>query len=157
MPAARSSATQLALRCRAVGTCFSQHATEQNRSFIRPALHEATEQRYAGAPRAISLRHVAQTMLDIAVMVHDARTRRDLPSTMRIVLAGAIAQRAASIAARAAIAASIITSIAASLAQRPACSWAGISASRSPGCPRLTACTSPARSITTRCGSTLTL
>jgi hypothetical protein len=51
------------LRCRAVGTCFSQHATEQNRSFSRPALHDATVQRIAEVPGGISLRQVAQTRL----------------------------------------------------------------------------------------------
>jgi hypothetical protein len=48
---------------RAVGTCFSQHATEQNRSFMRPALHDATVHRTVEAPGGINVRHVAQTML----------------------------------------------------------------------------------------------
>lgn len=60
------STTYAALRWRAVGTCFSQHATEQNRSFIRPVLHDATVQRIAGEPIGISLRHVAQTRLAMA-------------------------------------------------------------------------------------------
>ena len=60
---ARSSITYAGLRCRAVGTCFSQHATEQNRSFMRPALHDATVHRTADAPGGINLRHVAQTKL----------------------------------------------------------------------------------------------
>ena len=51
------------LRCRAVGMCFSQHVTEQNRSFIRPVLHDATVHRTAEAPGGINLRHVAQTRL----------------------------------------------------------------------------------------------
>jgi hypothetical protein len=51
------------LRCRAVGTCFSQHTTEQNLSFMRPVLHDATVQRTAEAPGGINLRHVAQTRL----------------------------------------------------------------------------------------------
>jgi hypothetical protein len=51
------------LRWRAVGTCFSQHAAEQNRSFMRPVLHDATVQRIAGVPGGISLRHVAHTRL----------------------------------------------------------------------------------------------
>ena len=57
------STTYAALRWRAVGTCFSQHATEQNRSFIRPVLHDATVHRTAEVPGGISLRHVAQTRL----------------------------------------------------------------------------------------------
>ncbi len=60
---ARSSTMYAALRCRAVGMCFSQHPTEQNRSFIRPVLHEATVQRTAEVPGGINLRHVAQTRL----------------------------------------------------------------------------------------------
>jgi hypothetical protein len=76
---ARSSAIQLALRWRAVGTCFSQQAIEQKRSFIRPALHDATEQRYAVDPSGINLRHVAHTMLDIPTIVHERARRRDLP------------------------------------------------------------------------------
>src|SRR3569833_4543397 len=51
------------MRWRAVGTCFSQHTTEQNRSFIRPVLQEATVQRTAAVPGGISLRQVAQTRL----------------------------------------------------------------------------------------------
>lgn len=61
-----SSITYDALRCRAVGTCFSQHATEQKRSLSRPVLHEATVHRIAEAPIGISLRHVAQTKLAMA-------------------------------------------------------------------------------------------
>jgi hypothetical protein len=60
---ARSSMTYAGLRWRAVGTCFSQHTTEQNRSFVRPVLHDATVHRTAEAPGGINLRHVAQTML----------------------------------------------------------------------------------------------
>src|SRR3954466_10597974 len=59
----RSSITYAALRCRAVGTCFSQHTTEQNRSFVRPVLHDATVHRTAEVPGGINLRHVAQTRL----------------------------------------------------------------------------------------------
>jgi hypothetical protein len=55
--------TYAGLRWRAVGTCFSQHATEQKRSFMRPVLHEATVQRTAEAPGGINVRHVAQTRL----------------------------------------------------------------------------------------------
>lgn len=43
--------------------CFSQQLTEQNRSFSRPVLHEATVQRIAEVPGGMSLRHVAQTRL----------------------------------------------------------------------------------------------
>jgi hypothetical protein len=43
--------------------CFSQHVTEQKRSFILPVLHDATVQRIALVPGGISLRHVAQTRL----------------------------------------------------------------------------------------------
>ena len=46
-----------------MGTCFSQHPIEQNLSFIRPVLHEATVHRIADVPGGISLRHVAQTKL----------------------------------------------------------------------------------------------
>ncbi len=60
-----------ALRCRAVGTCFSQHATVQNRSFILPVLHEATVQRTAEVPTGMSLRHVAQTKLAIPGWYHE--------------------------------------------------------------------------------------
>ena len=60
---ARCSTTYEALRCRAVGTCFSQHVTEQNLSFIRPVLHDATVHRTADVPGAISLRQVAHTRL----------------------------------------------------------------------------------------------
>ena len=59
----RSSTTYAGFRWRAVGTCFSQQTTEQNRSFIRPVLHDATEHRTAEAPGGINLRHVAQTKL----------------------------------------------------------------------------------------------
>jgi hypothetical protein len=59
----RSSTTYAGLRWRAVGTCFSQHVTEQNRSFMRPVLHEATVHRTAEAPGGINFRHVAQTRL----------------------------------------------------------------------------------------------
>jgi len=51
------------LRWRAVGTCFSQQRTVQNRSFIRPVLHDATVHRIADVPGGINLRHVAQTKL----------------------------------------------------------------------------------------------
>ncbi len=57
------------MRWRAVGTCFSQHATVQNRSFIRPVLHEATVHRIAGEPGGINLRHVAQARLAMALVV----------------------------------------------------------------------------------------
>jgi hypothetical protein len=57
------------LRCRAVGTCFSQHVTEQNRSLSRPVLHDATVQRMADVPGGISLRHVAQTKLAMTALV----------------------------------------------------------------------------------------
>ena len=43
--------------------CFSQQMTEQNRSFRRPVLHEATVQRTAEVPGGINLRQVAQTKL----------------------------------------------------------------------------------------------
>ena len=43
--------------------CFSQHVIEQNRSFIRPVLHDATVHLTAGVPGGINLRHVAQTRL----------------------------------------------------------------------------------------------
>jgi hypothetical protein len=46
-----------------VGTCFSQQVTEQNRSFKRPVLQEATVHRIAEVPGGINLRHVAQTRL----------------------------------------------------------------------------------------------
>jgi hypothetical protein len=57
------SMTYAGLRWRAVGTCFSQHETEQNRSLRRPVLHDATVHRTAEAAGGINLRHVAQTML----------------------------------------------------------------------------------------------
>ncbi len=60
---ARSSTTYAALRCRAVGTCFCQHATVQKRNFSRPVLHDATVHRMAEVPIGINLRHVAQTKL----------------------------------------------------------------------------------------------
>lgn len=60
---ARSSITYAALRCRAVGTCFCQHATVQKRNFRRPVLHDATVHRMAEVPIGINLRHVAQTKL----------------------------------------------------------------------------------------------
>jgi hypothetical protein len=50
-----------AFRCRAVGKCASQHATEQNISLIRPELHVDTEQRQYFAPTLIGLRHIEQT------------------------------------------------------------------------------------------------
>jgi hypothetical protein len=59
----RSSTTYAALRCRAVGTCFCQHATLQKRSFSLPVLHDATVHRTAEVPIGINLRHVAQTKL----------------------------------------------------------------------------------------------
>lgn len=65
----RSSMTYAGLRWRAVGTCFCQHATEQNRSFIRPVLHDATVHRTADAPGGINLRHVAQTKLAMPIVV----------------------------------------------------------------------------------------
>ena len=46
-----------------MGTCFSQQIGEQNRSFIRPVLQEATVQRTAEVPGGINLRQVAQTKL----------------------------------------------------------------------------------------------
>jgi hypothetical protein len=46
-----------------VGTCFSQQVTEQNRSFKRPVLQDATVHRIAEVPGGINLRHVAQTRL----------------------------------------------------------------------------------------------
>lgn len=61
--AAVPSITYAALRWRAVGTCFSQHATEQNRSFMRPVLHDATVHRIVDAPIGISFRQVAHTRL----------------------------------------------------------------------------------------------
>ena len=57
------------MRWRAVGTCFCQQATLQNRSFIRPVLHEATVHRIADAPGAINLRHVAQARLAMTLVV----------------------------------------------------------------------------------------
>lgn len=57
------------MRWRAVGTCFSQQPTVQNRSFIRPVLHEATVHRIAEVPGGISLRHVAQTRLAMGLVV----------------------------------------------------------------------------------------
>ncbi len=62
---ARSSTTYEAFRWRAVGMCFSQHTTVQNRSFMRPVLQEATVQRIAETPGGINLRQVAQTKLAI--------------------------------------------------------------------------------------------
>ena len=41
----------------------------QNRSFIRPVLHEATVQRTAEAPGGINLRHVAQARLAMPLVV----------------------------------------------------------------------------------------
>jgi hypothetical protein len=43
--------------------CFSQQVTEQNRSFKRPVLQEATVHRIAEVPGGINLRQVAQTRL----------------------------------------------------------------------------------------------
>jgi hypothetical protein len=43
--------------------CFSQHTIVQNRSFIRPVLHDATVHRTAEVPGGINLRQVAQTKL----------------------------------------------------------------------------------------------
>ncbi|MDB4958906.1 MAG: hypothetical protein JWO36_6475 [Myxococcales bacterium] len=43
--------------------CFSQQEIEQNLSFMRPVLQEATVQRIAEVPGGISLRHVAHTRL----------------------------------------------------------------------------------------------
>ena len=63
------------MRWRAVGTCFSQHVTEQNRSFIRPVLHDATVQRIAVTPIGINLRHVAQTKLAMATVLARPRYR----------------------------------------------------------------------------------
>jgi len=56
-----------ALRWRAVGTCFSQQDTEQNRSLSRPVLHDATVHRMAEVPGGMSLRQVAQTKLAMTV------------------------------------------------------------------------------------------
>lgn len=75
----RSSITYAGLRCRAVGTCFSQHTTEQNRSFMRPVLHDATVHRTAEAPGGINLRHVAQTRLAMDSVV----ARRPLVCALR--------------------------------------------------------------------------
>ena len=57
-----------AFRWRAVGICFSQQPTEQNRSFMRPELQEATVHLIADVPIGISLRHVAQTRLAMSVV-----------------------------------------------------------------------------------------
>ncbi|HEY4242609.1 MAG TPA: hypothetical protein VGM88_22480 [Kofleriaceae bacterium] len=48
-----------------MGTCFSQHFVVQNRSFIRPVLHDATVHRIALAPGGISFLQVAHTRLAI--------------------------------------------------------------------------------------------
>ena len=53
-----------------MGTCFSQQPIEQNRSFMRPVLHEATVHRIADVPGGINLRHVAQTRLAMASRYH---------------------------------------------------------------------------------------
>lgn len=50
-----------ALRCRAVGRCASQQATEQKHSLTRPELHVETEQRQYFVPTAIGLRHIEHT------------------------------------------------------------------------------------------------
>jgi hypothetical protein len=47
--------------------CFSQHVIVQNRSFMRPVLHDATVQRTADVPGGMSFLHVAQTRLAIPV------------------------------------------------------------------------------------------
>jgi hypothetical protein len=48
----------------------------QNLSFMRPVLHDATEQRTYLAPGAMSLRQVAQTMEDAIPLTEIARKYR---------------------------------------------------------------------------------
>jgi hypothetical protein len=55
-----------ALRWRAVGTCSRQHRSEQKRSFMRPELHDETEQRKCVPPVSIATRHVEHIQLDLA-------------------------------------------------------------------------------------------
>jgi hypothetical protein len=59
--------------------CFSQHTIVQNRSFIRPVLHDATVHRTAEVPGGINLRHVAQTRLAMSSRSTSvaSRTTRD--------------------------------------------------------------------------------
>ena len=62
--------------------CFSQQLIEQNLSFMRPVLQEATVQRIAEVPGGISLRHVAQTRLAMP-LVSRAALQYPLPDLLR--------------------------------------------------------------------------
>lgn len=70
---AAPSTTHDALRCRAVGMWASKHATEQNRSLIRPALQADTEQRYRGLWPSMRLLHVAHTAVGVGASIIDTR------------------------------------------------------------------------------------
>jgi hypothetical protein len=49
-----------------VGTWARQHASVQNRSFMRPELHDETEQRKCAPSTSIGARHVEHIQLDLA-------------------------------------------------------------------------------------------
>lgn len=120
------------MRWRAVGTCFCQQATLQNRSFIRPVLHEATVHRIADAPGAINLRHVAQARLAMTLVVARAPAvwagAADFDNRFRNFFCSYLRKSAARTAA--------------STLDEP---------------PRAMCRTTPPRSITTECGIELTL